>query len=117
MPEDWEKENVIQVFKKGKKEDLGNYQLVSSTSIPGKVMKCLILVAISIHMEDKKVIRTNLCGFTKGDCALEWIAQRGCGVSLTRDIQDVWTQSCAVCLNREVGPDDQLWSLPTLPIL
>ena len=32
--EDWRKASVTAVFKKGKKEDPGNYKLVSLTSIP-----------------------------------------------------------------------------------
>ncbi|PKU41041.1 rna-directed dna polymerase from mobile element jockey- hypothetical protein [Limosa lapponica baueri] len=66
VPEDWSKANVIPVFKKGKKEDLGNYRPVSLTSIPGNVMERLILGAISEHMEEKKAIRSSQHGFTKG---------------------------------------------------
>ncbi|RMC04262.1 hypothetical protein DUI87_19081 [Hirundo rustica rustica] len=43
VPEDWKKANVTLVFKKGMKEDPGNYCPVSLTSVPGKVMECLIL--------------------------------------------------------------------------
>ncbi|GAB0179750.1 mitochondrial enolase superfamily member 1 [Grus japonensis] len=39
VPEDWRKASVTLVFKKGKKEDLGNYRPVSLTSIPGKMME------------------------------------------------------------------------------
>ncbi|GAB0204772.1 mitochondrial enolase superfamily member 1 [Grus japonensis] len=56
MPEDWRKANVTPVFKKGKKEDPGNYRLVSLTSIPGKMMEQLILGVINKHVEEKKVI-------------------------------------------------------------
>ncbi|KAJ7417412.1 hypothetical protein BTVI_32962 [Pitangus sulphuratus] len=91
---------------KGKKEDPGNCWPASLTSIPRKVRKLLILEAISIHMEDKKVIRSIQHGYTKetdahevppeyeeqlhwaSGCALEEIAQRGCGVSLTGDIPE-----------------------------
>lgn len=33
---DWRTGNVMPLFKKGKKEDAGNYRLVSLTLIPGK---------------------------------------------------------------------------------
>ncbi|KGL72764.1 RNA-directed DNA polymerase from mobile element jockey, partial [Tinamus guttatus] len=56
VPEDWKKANVMPVFKKGKKEDPGNYRPVSLTSVPGKPMERLILVIVSKHMEDKKVL-------------------------------------------------------------
>ncbi|PKU46621.1 rna-directed dna polymerase from mobile element jockey- hypothetical protein [Limosa lapponica baueri] len=70
VPEDWRKANVIPVFKKGKKEDLGNYRLVSLTSIPGKMMEQLVLDIISKHMEEKKTIRSSQHGFTKGKSCL-----------------------------------------------
>ena len=46
MPEDWRKDSVAPICKKGKKEDPGNCRSVSLTSIPGKVMEQLILEAI-----------------------------------------------------------------------
>jgi len=39
VPEDWRKANVTPIFKKGKKEDPGNYRPVSLTSILEKVME------------------------------------------------------------------------------
>ena len=36
---DWRKSNVPPIFKKGKKEELGNYGPVSLTSLPRKVME------------------------------------------------------------------------------
>ncbi|KFP01742.1 RNA-directed DNA polymerase from mobile element jockey, partial [Calypte anna] len=56
VPEDWRIANVTPVYKKGKKEDPGNYRPVSLTSIPGKVMEQLVLVAISRHIKDMGVI-------------------------------------------------------------
>ncbi|GAB0204592.1 mitochondrial enolase superfamily member 1 [Grus japonensis] len=59
VPEDWRKASVTLVFKKGKKEDPGNYRPVSLTSIPGKVMEQLILAVISKHVEGKNIIRNS----------------------------------------------------------
>ncbi|KFP24195.1 RNA-directed DNA polymerase from mobile element jockey, partial [Colius striatus] len=56
VPEDCRKANVTPVFKKGRKDDPGNYRLVSLTSIPGKAMEQLILNVITKHMKDKMVI-------------------------------------------------------------
>ncbi|GAB0205341.1 mitochondrial enolase superfamily member 1 [Grus japonensis] len=70
VPEDWRKASVTLVFKKGKKEDPGNYRSVSLTSIPGKVMEQLILGVINKHVEEKKVIGSGQHGFTKGKACL-----------------------------------------------
>ncbi|PKU49358.1 rna-directed dna polymerase from mobile element jockey- hypothetical protein [Limosa lapponica baueri] len=70
VPQDWRKANVTPVFKKGKKEDPGNYRLVSFTSIPGKMTERLALDVISKYMEEKKAIRSSQHGFTKGKLCL-----------------------------------------------
>ncbi|PKU34992.1 hypothetical protein llap_14701 [Limosa lapponica baueri] len=66
VPEDWRKANITPVFKKGKKEDPGNYRPTSLTSVPGKVMERLILDVISKHVEEQGVIGSGKHGFTKG---------------------------------------------------
>ncbi|GAB0180048.1 mitochondrial enolase superfamily member 1 [Grus japonensis] len=70
VPEDWRKVIVTPVFRKGKKEDAGNYRPVSLTSVPGKVMEQLSLGVISKHVEEKKVIGSGQHGFTKGKSCL-----------------------------------------------
>ncbi|PKU42932.1 rna-directed dna polymerase from mobile element hypothetical protein [Limosa lapponica baueri] len=76
VPEDWSQANVIPVFKKGKKEDLGNYRPVSLTSMSGKMMEQLVLGIISKHMEEKKAIRNNKVGEEErgggGGCSRRW---------------------------------------------
>lgn len=59
MPEDWKKQNVTSVFRKGKK-DPGNYRLISLTLILEKVMEQLIPETISILLLDMKMIRSRI---------------------------------------------------------
>ncbi|CAM4560229.1 unnamed protein product [Lepidochelys kempii] len=70
VPNDWKKANVVPIFKKGKKEDPGNYRPVSLTSVPGKIMEQVLKESIVKHLEERKVIRNSQHGFTKGKSCL-----------------------------------------------
>ncbi|CAM4551596.1 unnamed protein product [Lepidochelys kempii] len=70
VPDDWKKANVVPIFKKGRKEDPGNYRSVSLTSLPGKITEQVLKESILKHLEERKVITNSQHGFTKGKSCL-----------------------------------------------
>ena len=53
------------IYKKGHKEDPGNYRLVSLTPVPGKIMEQNTLREITQHVWDNQRIRPSQHGFMK----------------------------------------------------
>ncbi|GAB0208830.1 mitochondrial enolase superfamily member 1 [Grus japonensis] len=70
VPVDWRLANVMPIYKKGRKEDPGNYRPVSLTLALGKVMEQIILSAITWHVQDNQGIRPSQHGFMKGRSCL-----------------------------------------------
>ncbi|KFP45642.1 hypothetical protein N324_11572, partial [Chlamydotis macqueenii] len=57
VPTDWKKGTLHPFFKKGKKEDPGNYRRVSLLIfVPGKTMGQILLEAMLRHVEDREVV-------------------------------------------------------------
>ncbi|CAM5162260.1 unnamed protein product [Natator depressus] len=65
IPEDWKRANIVPIYKKGNKDNPGNYRPVSLSSVLGKIMEQIIKQSICKHLEDSKVISNNQHGFAK----------------------------------------------------
>uniref|UniRef100_A0A8C4XYA6 Reverse transcriptase domain-containing protein n=1 Tax=Gopherus evgoodei TaxID=1825980 RepID=A0A8C4XYA6_9SAUR len=75
IPEDWKGANIVPIYKKGNKNNPGNYRPVSLTSVPGKIMEQVIKEIICKHLEGGKVIGNSQHGFVKNkSCQTNLIA-------------------------------------------
>ena len=69
IPEDWKKANITAIFKKGRKNNPGNYRPVSLTSHVGKIMEKIIKEEIVKHLENNNLITDSQHGFrSKKSC-------------------------------------------------
>ncbi|KAK4832283.1 LOW QUALITY PROTEIN: hypothetical protein QYF61_021682 [Mycteria americana] len=70
VPDDWRLANVTPIYKKGWKEDPGNYRPISLTSVPGKIMEWFILSVLNRHVQANQEIRPRQHRFVKGRSCL-----------------------------------------------
>ncbi|XP_030920994.1 zinc finger SWIM domain-containing protein 6-like, partial [Geospiza fortis] len=56
VPVDWKLENIVPIFKKGKKDDLENYRPVSLISVRSKIIEKIILESTEKHLKDNAII-------------------------------------------------------------
>ncbi|KAK4828902.1 hypothetical protein QYF61_001460 [Mycteria americana] len=70
VPDDWRLANVTPIYKKGQKEDPGNYRPVSLTSVPGKIMEQFILSELNRHVQANRGMKPSQHGFMKGRSCL-----------------------------------------------
>ncbi|KAJ7410703.1 RNA-directed DNA polymerase from mobile element jockey-like protein [Pitangus sulphuratus] len=70
IPDDWKLANIMPIYKKGQKDDPGNYRPVSLTSVLCKIMEEIIPSTITQHMQDNQGIKPSQYGFMKGRSCL-----------------------------------------------
>ena len=66
VPDSWKEAEVVPIFKKGKRDDPGNYRPVSLTSVCGKIMEKMVRKEIVDHLERNEVISDVQHGFVQG---------------------------------------------------
>jgi len=70
VPDHWRITIITPIYKKGQKEDPGNYRPVSLTSLPGKIMERFILRALIGHVKSNQGVRPSQQGLMKGRSCL-----------------------------------------------
>ena len=79
IPNDWKKAEVTAIYKKGSKQDPGNYRPVSLTCIACKILESFIRDAIVSHMKENNLFVECQHGFRK---------KRSCITQLLEVIED-----------------------------
>src|SRR6218665_592195 len=66
VPRDWRDAIVTPLFKKGNRNETGNYRPISLTCIVCKMLESMVKRVIVEHLEDNKLINISQHGFMKG---------------------------------------------------
>ena len=82
LVDDWKTANVKALFKKGSRDNPGNYRPISLTCIPCKLMEKLVRDAIVNHMTSNKLFSDSQYGFR---------SLRSCALQLL-DVMEKWTE-------------------------
>ena len=70
IPDDWKTANIVPIFKKGNKSDVGNYRPISLTSLICKILEKLIHTTVEDHLEHNNLIKETQHGFRHGKSCL-----------------------------------------------
>ena len=84
----WKEQEIVPIFKKGKKSDPGNYRPVSLTSVICKVFEGFVRTALYKHLIDNGLLSSKQFGFCKGRSCLtqllvtidEWMSSLDKGI-------------------------------------
>ena len=79
LPRDWKLANVVPIYKKGQKDDPGNYRPVSLTSVPCKVLEGIIRDRLMAHLQSENLLSDAKHGFRPG---------RSCATQLLQAIEE-----------------------------
>ena len=66
LPVDWKQAHISALYKKGDRQDPGNYRPVSLTSVVGKVMEKFIRDWLVLHLKKKNILSPQEYGFVSG---------------------------------------------------
>ena len=70
FPNDWKRDKVIPIFKKGDKQILKNYRSISLLPVCGKILEKLIFNEIFRFFTENDLISSNQSGFKPGDSCI-----------------------------------------------
>ena len=75
VPDDWKAANVTPIFKKGSKNEIGNYRPVSLTSQICKLLEMIIRDSLVEHLDSNSLITASQHGFGRGGSCLSNLLQ------------------------------------------